>query len=50
MIFVNAREWDFFEYVWECLDVTSDRRTVLNGCDCGFESNDQRFDFIYMGF
>ena len=50
MIFVNARWWDCVDYVWECENMTCDRRTVLAACECGFESGDQNHDFIYMGF
>lgn len=50
MIFVNTRWWDFFEYIWECNDMTYERRTVLAACECGFESGDQNHDFIYVGY
>lgn len=49
MIFVNIRWWDCVDYVWECLDMTYERRTVLAVCDCGF-SSDENSDFIYVGF
>ena len=50
MIFVNENTYDNGYYLSECLDMTFDRRTVLCACECGFESDDNRFEFIYMGF
>lgn len=50
MICVNIIDWDCVDYAPECFDMTSDRRTVLAACECGFESGCTYYDFIYVGF
>jgi hypothetical protein len=50
MVFVNMEVCESGEWFWTCEDMTTDLRTVLSACECGFESGCRSYDFIYMGF